>query len=165
MESEQPKTPDLSSVIMTEMVLPQHTNALGTVFGGVIMSWVDIAAAISAQRHSEQNVVTASMDAMHFMEPIRLGWTVSIFSRVNMVAKHSCEVGVRVVAESHTLGQRCHTASAYLTMVSLDENNQKVVMPKLCLETEEDRRRHVHALSRRASRIELRETLRLKKNE
>ncbi|MDD9949999.1 MAG: acyl-CoA thioesterase [Zetaproteobacteria bacterium] len=153
------RTPERSQVSMVEMVMPQHTNFLGSVFGGTIVSWVDIAAVIAAQRHCEQSVVTASIDAMHFLAPVQLGWTVSILARVNMVAKHSCEVGVRVLAQNPILGESHHTASAYLTMVSLDSQRNKLVMPHLTLVSEEDRRRHDEALSRRKSRVALREKL------
>lgn len=77
------KTPSDSLVTMTQLILPQHTNPLGTAFGGVIMSWIDIAAAICAQKHCEKPVVTASIDAMHFLAPIRLSWIVNIKAQLN----------------------------------------------------------------------------------
>ena len=81
----QSKPPSASEVQMTELVLPQHTNAMGSIFGGVVMSWVDIAAATCAMRHSAKAVVTASVDTLHFLAPIRLGWIVSLKAVVTHV--------------------------------------------------------------------------------
>src|SRR5580698_4097939 len=107
------KAPSESQVIMTEQVLPVHTNALGTIFGGQIMSWVDIAAAISAQKHSRKNVVTASFDAMHFLAPVKLGHFVHIKAQVNASGKSSMEVGVRVDSENPITGEITHCGTAY----------------------------------------------------
>ena len=153
------KTPKESFVEMTEIVLPQHTNALGSVFGGVIMSWVDIAAAISAQRHSEKVVVTASIDALHFLAPIRLGWIVSIKASVNYVSRSSCEVGVKITSENALTREAHHTASAYVTMVALDANGRATSMPGLIPETEDEKRRALAATARRKLRLELKEQL------
>src|SRR3954468_6044039 len=90
------KFPKESSVTMTEIVLPSDTNALGSIFGGKVMSWIDIAGAIAAGRHARRVVVTASIDALHFLAPIKLGHIVHIRARVNFVHKTSMEVGVRV---------------------------------------------------------------------
>ncbi|MFK7872150.1 MAG: acyl-CoA thioesterase [Oligoflexales bacterium] len=152
-----------SWVEMTEMVLPQHTNALGTVFGGVVLSWVDIAAAICAQRHAGKAVVTASMDAMHFLSPVRLGWIVSIRASVNYTSKTSCEVGVKVVSEDPISREKHHTASAYLTMVALDGHSRPTPMSGLLLETDAERRRYEEAEARRASRLELKQTLEMRR--
>src|SRR6185437_1145279 len=89
-----------SKVTMTELVLPQHTNALDSIFGGVIMSWIDIAGAISSQRHCGMQVVTASIDALNFVQPVYKGWIVNIKAAVNFVSHTSMEVGVRVDAEN-----------------------------------------------------------------
>jgi acyl-CoA hydrolase len=148
-----------SWVEMTELVLPQHSNALGTIFGGVVLSWVDIAAAICAQRHSEKIVVTASFDAMHFLAPIRLGWIVSIKASINYVANSSCEVGVKVTAENPLTREKHHTATAYVTMVALDSTGHAVPMPGLILENDEERRRHREAAARRKARLSLKEKL------
>src|SRR4051812_15000028 len=104
-----------SVVQMTELVLPSHTNALNTIFGGVIVSWVDIAAAIVAQRHASQPVVTASIDALNFVAPVYVGWVVNLKASVNYAGKTSMEIGVRVDAENPITGEKFHTASAYLT--------------------------------------------------
>src|SRR5271163_2050481 len=99
---------------MTEIVLPGHTNALGTVFGGVIMSWIDIAGAIAAQRHSRMSAVTASLDDLAFVASVKLGWIVQLRARVNFTGKTSMEVGVRVESENPRTGESAHTATAYL---------------------------------------------------
>src|SRR4051812_6204226 len=109
-----------SQVMMTELVLPGQANSLGTIFGGVVMSWVDIAAAIAAQRHTRKAVVTASVDALHFIAPIKVGWIVNIMAAVNYVSRSSMEVGVRVDAENPMTGERFHTLTAYLTFVAVD---------------------------------------------
>lgn len=148
------KTPFQSSVTMTELVLPSHTNALDTVFGGQIMSWVDIAAAISAEKHCRNDVVTASIDALHFIAPAYAGWVVEILARVNYVSKTSLEVGVRVDGLSPKRGVRHHMASAYLTFVAIDKNGKPVPVPPLDIETEEDKRRAEKAEERRRYRLE-----------
>jgi acyl-CoA hydrolase len=150
-----PKAVRQSQVTMTEMVLPQHTNALGSVFGGTIMSWVDIAAATCAMRHCARQVVTASVDALHFLAPVRLGWIVTIQSSVNYVGGTSCEIGVIVRSENAITGETFHTASAYLTFVALDSHNRPTAIPPLLLETEDERRRHGAAQIRRANRLKL----------
>jgi acyl-CoA hydrolase len=152
-------TPSHSRVEMTELVLPQHTNALGTVFGGVVMSWVDIAAAISAQRHCRKTVVTASIDALHFLAPIKLGWVVNIKAQVNHVWHTSCEVGVTVSSENPTTGEAYHTASAYVTMVAIDDDAKAQGIPPLILTNEEEKKRSLAALERRQSRLELKQKL------
>lgn len=148
-----------SRVVMTEMVLPTHTNSLQTVFGGVIMSWIDIAAAIAAQRHSSRAVVTASIDELHFLRPIFTGWVVNLMASVNYVSKTSMEIGVRVEAENPLSQQRYHTASAYLTFVALDESGKPVHVNALIPESEQDKKRMKAAEERRRLRLEKRELL------
>ncbi len=156
-------TPKASSVIMTELVLPYHTNSLNSVFGGTIMSWVDIAAAISAGKHCKKDVVTASIDALHFITPAYVGWVVEVYARVNYVFKTSVEVGVRVESIAPKAGRRVHTASAYLTFVALDDLGKATLAPELKLETEEDKKRAQKAVARREYRILQKQEI-LKKN-
>jgi len=113
--------PSSSAIEMNQLELPQHTNSLGTVFGGTIMSWIDVCAAMAAQRHARAVVVTASMDQLDFVAPIVVGQLVNLRALVNYVGRTSMEVGVRVEAENTRTGQRAHAASAYLTFVALDE--------------------------------------------
>jgi acyl-CoA hydrolase len=154
------KAPEESHVEMTEMVLPQHTNAIGTVFGGTVMSWVDIAAATCGMRHCRKQVVTASIDAMHFLAPIRLGWIVTIRAAVNFTSKSSAEIGVKVEAENPLSGERFHTASAYVTMVALDSNGRPSSVPPIVPQTDAERRRFEAAKDRRKARLELKEQIR-----
>lgn len=153
--SELVKSPSLSEVVMTELVLPQHTNDFGTVFGGMVMSWVDIAASICARRHSGKKVVTASVDAMEFRAPVRLGWILKLVASVNKVWRSSCEVGVKVIAENPQSGEVFHTASAYVTMVALDSMGRPAPMPAVEPETDHQKRRYLQAEQRKAARLEL----------
>jgi acyl-CoA hydrolase len=144
---------------MTEIVLPSHTNALGTIFGGRIMSWIDIAAAIAAGRHARRVVVTASIDALHFVAPVKVGHVVHIKATVNYAGKTSMEVGVRVDSENQLTGTLSHTATAYLTFVALDDNGRPVQVPPVAPETPDEKRRYDQAQKRRESRIRLAEDL------
>jgi acyl-CoA hydrolase len=145
-----------SQVVMTELVLPSHTNALGTIFGGVIMSWIDIAAAIASQRHSGREVVTASLDTLSFIAPVKKGWVVNLKASVNFVSRTSMEIGVRVDAEDPKTGEIFHTASAYTTFVALGADGKPTTVPPLILETDEEKRRNLAAKKRRELRLQLR---------
>ncbi|HEX4924032.1 MAG TPA: acyl-CoA thioesterase [Bdellovibrionales bacterium] len=138
---------------MTELVLPTHTNSLGTIFGGVVMSWIDIAAAIAAQRHARKAVVTASIDALNFVAPIKSGWVVNLKASVNYVSRSSMEVGVRVEAENPISGERFHTVTAYLTFVALDSMSHPVEIPKVLPESADEKRRYERAQKRREQRL------------
>lgn len=144
---------DPDEVIMTEIVLPSHTNALGTVFGGVIMSWIDIAGAIAAQRHCRKTVVTASIDDLAFISSVKQGWFVIVRARVNFTSKTSMEVGVRVDAENPKTGELFHTSSAYLTFVALDDNGKPTPVPTLKLDSDQKKRRFSEAIKRRDLRL------------
>ena len=148
-----------SEVIMTEMVLPTHTNSLDGVFGGTIMSWIDIAAAISAQRHSQLPVVTASIDTLDFIRPIYKGWVVNLRASVNYTGRTSMEVGVRVDSEDLVKKLRFHTASAYLTFVALGSDNLPTEIPPIKPQTAAQIRRHKAAIQRRQYRLKLREAI------
>ncbi len=145
-----------SETTMTEMVMPQHTNALGSVFGGVIMSWIDICGAITAQRHARLPVVTASIDYLQFVQPVFIGWTVNLKASVNYVGRTSMEVGVRVDAENPRTGETFHTASAYLSFVALDANKVPTAIAPLEIVTKDEKRRHADAMKRREARLKLR---------
>jgi len=154
-----PKSARESEVTMTELVLPGHTNAIGSIFGGTVMSWIDIAAAIASMKHARKPVVTVSIDALHFVAPIKLGHVVLIKASVNYVGKTSMEVGVRVDAENPDTGETRHSVTAYCTFVALDDLGRPSAVPPLLLETAEDKRRHAAAEKRRASRMKLAEDL------
>lgn len=144
---------------MTEMVLPSDTNALGTIFGGKVMAWIDIAAAIAAGRHARRVVVTASIDALHFVAPIKVGHIVHIRAAVNFAGRTSMEVGVRVESENAVTGETTHTATAYLTFVALDDHGRPTLVPPVLPETPEEKRRFDQAQKRRGARIKLAEDL------
>lgn len=147
------KSVSSSQVVMTQIVLPSNTNSLDTIFGGTVMSWIDIAAAIAAQRHSNKVVVTASIDRLSFIAPIKKGWIVNLKASVNFASKTSMEVGVRVEAENAITSELFHTASAYLTFVAVDENGKPSVVPTLIPETETEKRRYAAAQKRRELRL------------
>lgn len=148
------RAPSESAVTMTELVLPSHTNSLGSIFGGQVMSWIDIAAAIAAQRHSRSVVVTASIDQLQFIEPVYKGWVVNLKASVNFAGKTSMEVGVRVDAENPSTGERVHTASAYLTFVALDSEFRPKAVPKVAPVTDDEKRRYQAAIRRRELRLQ-----------
>ena len=144
-------------VEMTQIVLPTHTNQHGTAFGGQIAAWVDIAAAVSAQRFCRRPVVTASMDELHFLRPVSHGMIVLLHAQVNRAWRTSMEVGVRVEAEDALTGNREHCCSAYLTFVALDDGGAPHPVPTLDLEGDAlATRRATEAQLRRAARLEMR---------
>lgn len=153
------KRPSESAVTMTEIVLPSDTNALGTIFGGKVMSWIDIAGAIAAGRHARRVVVTASIDALHFVAPIKLGYVVHIRARVNFAARTSMEVGIRVDSENPITGEMTHTATSYATFVALDDHGRPTAVAPILPEDPEDTRRFEEAKKRRAARVQLAEDL------
>ena len=138
----------------SEIMMPQHANNLGHVFGGVILSMLDKVAAVSALRHARQNCVTVSVDRVDFREPIHLGDLVIMRSSVNFVGRTSMEVGVRVEAEDLATGARRHTNSCYLTFVSIDKNHRPIEIPPIVPETEDEKRRYAAAQERRRRRLE-----------
>ena len=142
-----------SQVVMTQLVLPSHTNSLDTVFGGTVMSWIDIAAAVAAQRHSGHDVVTASIDRLDFIAPIKKGWVVNLCASVNFTSRTSMEVGVRVDAENPRTGEHFHTASAYLTFVAIGSDGRPVTIPQVHPATESEKRRFIAAEVRREQRL------------
>ena len=137
----------------SEIVLPSDANALGTAFGGRVVSWIDIAASISAQRHCRSFVVTASMDDIHFVAPIRQGEVVVLLAQVNASWRTSVEVGVRVEAEDVLTGVRKHAVTAYLTFVALGPDGTPTPVPPVTPETETERRRQSQANGRREQRL------------
>lgn len=152
-----PRPVQLSQVIMTEMVLPSHTNALGTIFGGTVMSWIDIAAAICAQRHSRKTVVTAHLDDLEFVAPVYKGWVVNLKASINFTGRTSMEVGVRVDAENPMTNETFHTATAYLTFVALDKDGRPTSVPPIDPQTDDEIRRNKAGLARRDHRLKMRQ--------
>ena len=118
------KTVKNTHVIMHELILPNDTNLLGNVLGGRVMHLMDMCAAMSASKHARTAVVTASVDRLDFLAPIKMGGIMILKSSVNYTGKSSMEVGVRIESENPKTGDTNHTSSAYLTFVSLNDNGK-----------------------------------------
>ena len=149
---------------MTQIVMPSQANSQGTVFGGQIMAWIDICAAVSAQRFARGSVVTASMDHLTFEAPIRQGHVVVLRSMVNWAGTTSIEVGVRVEGEDPMNGDRTHTSSAYLTFVALGEDGAPREVPTLLPQSPEEKERQHAAQERRTDRLTFRDSSQYKRN-
>lgn len=157
------KSPSESAVEMREMVMPHHTNPQNTVFGGTVMSWIDIAAAMVAARHCGRPVVTAHISDIDFIAPIKMGYHVLIQASLNYVGKTSMIVGVKVTSENPYTGESRTTTKAYLTFVALDDLGRPIVVPELKTETEDEQRRFENAKKRVAMKKTVRDTLKQKK--
>ncbi len=158
------KSPRLSKIEMREMVLPQHTNALNSIFGGVLMSWIDLAAAMCAQKHCEKHVLTVHIDELSFLSPIKVGEHVLIKAAINFAGNTSMIIGVRVESENPLTKEVRLTTRAYLTFVAIDSLGKPTPVPTLILEDEEDKRRFENAKLRSAHRKTMRQTLNSNKN-
>jgi acyl-CoA hydrolase len=148
------KPASASRVIMTELVITEDTNSQGNIFGGRVMALIDKAASVVALRHCRSQVATASVDSLTFLSAIRLGSIVVIEARMNAVFRSSMEVGVRVESEDVLTGERRHTTTAYVTMVSLDASGRPQRAPELLVESEDDRRLVEEAGRRRDYRLQ-----------
>src|SRR5215510_10115057 len=138
-----PRTPSSSRVEMTQIVMPTHTNGVGGVlFGGILVQWIDVCAAVAAMRHSGGAAVTASIDRLDFLVPIRVGDVVVLQAQVNYAGKTSMEVGCRVETEDPRSGERRYTTKAYLTFVALDSDGRPRPIPPLVPKSREEKRRH-----------------------
>ncbi len=137
---------------MTEIVLPNDANPLNALLGGRLMHWIDLAGAMAAHRHSRTYVVTASIDHMDFLVPVRVGDFVVLRSSVNRVYHTSMEVGVKVWVEDYRSQENRHVSSAYLTFVAIDAAGNRIVVPPVVPETEDERRRYEGAARRREMR-------------
>jgi acyl-CoA hydrolase len=147
-------TPTASRCVMTQIVMPSHTNgAAGVMFGGVMMQWIDVCAGVAAMRHSGGRVVTASIDRLDFLHPVRVSDVVVLQAQVNYTGRTSMEVGCRVETEDMSTRTRRYTTKAYLTFVAVDEVGAPRQVPALVLETADDRRRYAQAQGRRADRL------------
>src|SRR5687767_10585366 len=134
-----PFSPEASRCVMTQIVMPMHTNGVaGVMFGGVMMQWIDVCAGVAAMRHASGAVLTASIDRLDFLSPVQVGEVVVLSAMVNYVARTSMEVGCRVETEDVVTRQRRYVTKAYLTFVAIDEHGKPREIPKLDLPTEED---------------------------
>jgi acyl-CoA hydrolase len=139
---------------MAEIVLPNDANPLGSLLGGRLMHWIDLAGAMAAHRHSRNYVITASIDHMDFLVPVRVGDLVILRSAVNRVFRTSMEVGVKAWVENYIHDDCQHVSSAYLTFVAVDAGGRHIQVPAVIPETEEQRRRYEDAGRRREIRRE-----------
>lgn len=144
-----------SNTIMNELVLPNDTNTLNNLMGGRLLHWMDIAAAISAQKHCNNIVVTASVDNVSFKHPIKLGAVVSIEAQVTRAFTTSVEVRMSVWAQNIPSGERVESNIAYYTFVALDQDGKKAEVPQLIPETPEEKLWYDQALQRRELRLVL----------
>ena len=146
-----------SATQMVQLVLPHEANVHGTVLGGTVMHWIDLAAAIVANRHSRRPVVTAAFDEMSFLAPIQVGQLAVIDACITLVDRSSMEIRVRVESEDLLTGERRHTSTAYVTFVALDPVTKRPApVPPLVLEADDERAEHTRALERRQLRLERR---------
>jgi acyl-CoA hydrolase len=142
-----------SVIIMTELVLPNDTNLFGSLMGGRLMYWMDIAAALSAQKHCNAAVVTASVDNISFENPIKLGNVVHIEAKVSRAFTTSMEVHMKVWGEDLKRQHKYKSNEAYYTFVALDADNKPHPVPQLVAETEEEKKLFIGALRRRQLRL------------
>ena len=147
-----PRTVAESHSEMAEVILPNDANPLGNLLGGRLMHFIDIAAAMAAHRHARAYVVTASMDHIDFLSPVHVGDLLILKSSVNRAFRTSMEVGVKVWVENYMTGTNRHVASAYLTFVAVDRYGNKLPVPPIVPETEEEKQRYEGASRRRENR-------------
>lgn len=148
------KTPSESIVETRYLVMPQQANPQGTAFGGAVVSWIDMTAAMAAQRHCGREVVTAGIDSLIFRHPIRIGDHVILKAAVNYVSRSSLEVGVQVIREDPYSGQQILATTAHLTLVALDEDKTPVPVPALRPQTPQEKQRYESARLRVQARKE-----------
>jgi acyl-CoA hydrolase len=147
-------TPAQTRCVMTQIVMPMHTNGVaGVMFGGIMMQWIDVCSGVAAMRHAAGAVLTASIDRLDFLSPVKVGEIVVLQAQVNYAARTSMEVGCRVETEDMHTAARRYVTKAYLTFVAVDAEGKPRPIPALELATEEDRRRHADAELRRGQRL------------
>ncbi|HKQ58516.1 MAG TPA: acyl-CoA thioesterase [Candidatus Eisenbacteria bacterium] len=143
-----------SAAQMAQLVLPHQANVHGTVLGGTVMHWIDLAAAVVATRHSRRPVVTAAIDEMAFHAPIQVGQLALLDARLTLVDHSSMEIRVDVESEDLMSGERRHTSTAYVTFVALDPVTRRpTAVPPLELVDEKERAEHRRAQERRRERL------------
>jgi acyl-CoA hydrolase len=147
---------EASATTMTEYVLPTHANVHGNVFGGQILAWVDLCAAICAQRHTGQNAITVCIDELQFERPIKVGQVVILKARITAAFRTSVEILVEVEGEEATTGVRWPCVSAFVSFVAMDRNRAPVAVPALELVSDEERALAAAAEGRREQRLKRR---------
>ena len=148
-----PKRPEDSATETVQVVLPNDANPLGFILGGTVMHLIDIAGAIACHRHTRSLLVTAAVDGLQFLHPIRVGDLIILRSRVTCTFQTSLEVRVEVFSEELLTGRRRLTSHAYLTFVAIAVDGSRIPVPPLLLETDDDRRAAIEAQARRAERL------------
>ena len=148
-----PKRWQESASETSQVVLPHESNPLGYILGGTVMHMIDITGALACHRHTNSLALTAGVDSLDFIHPIKVGDIIILKSRVNATFTTSLEVEVEVFSEGITSGERQLTSKAYLTFVSLDEHGRPKVVPPLLIETPEDDERSRQAHARRLERL------------
>ena len=143
------KTVGQSKTEMSQLMLPQHANFAGTVYGGAVLSIADGVAYVCAARHAGPNCVTVSVGRVDFREPIRIGELVTFLASVNFTGRSSMEIGIKIFAENLKTGGKRHTNSCYFTMVCLDDQGRSKEVPRIIPETEEEKRRFEDGRNRR----------------
>ena len=149
-----PKRWQESASETSQVVLPNDSNPLGYILGGTVMHMIDITGAIACHRHTNALALTAGVDSLDFLHPIKVGDIIILKSRVNATFRTSLEVEVEVFSEGITSGERRLTSRAYLTFVSLDANGHPQEVPPLVIETPDDEERNRQAHTRRRARLE-----------
>jgi acyl-CoA hydrolase len=148
-----PKSPSASATEMVEVVLPNDANPMGFMLGGAVMHLIDIAGAIAAFRHAHELMVTAAVDGLEFLNPIKVGDFVVLKARVTAVFTTSLEVEVMVFSEEALTGRRQMTSRAHLTFATLARDGVRAQIAPLLLETDEEKRQQAEAEVRRADRL------------
>jgi acyl-CoA hydrolase len=154
-----PKRAAESATEMVQVVLPNDANPLGFMLGGSVMHLIDITGAIACHRHTRSLLVTAAVDDLQFLHPIKVGDLIILKSRVTCAFRTSLEVRVDVYSEETLTGRRLLTSRAFLTFVTVSQEGGRVPVPPLLVETDEERREVEQAHARRAARLRKRETL------
>src|SRR5580692_5908488 len=129
----------------SEIIFPADANALGNLFGGRLMQFIDLVGAMAASRHARAICITASMDHLDFVAPVHVGDLLILKSSVNRAFKTSMEVGVKAMVEDIRMQKLRHVSSAYLTYVAVDREGRPIVVPQLVCETDHQRRRYEDA--------------------
>jgi acyl-CoA hydrolase len=153
-----PKRAAESATEMVQVVLPNDANPLGFILGGTVMHLIDIAGAIAGHRHTRSLLVTAAVDELQFLHPIKVGDLIILKAHVTCAFQTSLEVQVDVFSEETLTGRRQLTSRAFLTFVAIDRDGQRVPVPPLLLETEEEKRVAEAAHARRAERLKRKAT-------
>ena len=154
-----PKSPSETFTEMVQVVLPNDANPLGFILGGTVMHLIDIAGAIACHRHTRSLLVTAAVDGLQFLHPIKVGDLIILRARVTAAWSTSLEVAVEVFSEETLTGVRRMTSRAYLTFVAIDRDGRRIQIPGLILETAEEKQRAAEAELRRAERLKARAAL------